>query len=280
MDAPSANQTSAMGPQIAMGPSGAAAAGPTWATVSPGTSAASGDPAASTQLSDPSFPPDVHNKAGPSKQRASTEDPQGPVYVAPQEQPPHKPVQQAIKRAIDVALSGSALAIGAPALAAVALAVRLDSPGPVIYRQTRVGKDGKIFDCLKFRSMTVDAEKDGPRWARSFDARVTRVGGLLRRTSVDELPQLWNIFVGDMSLVGPRPERPVFVSKFRQEFENYDLRHTIRPGLSGWAQVNGLRGNVSIADRTKYDVWYVRNFSLALDVAIIARTFGAVLAGE
>lgn len=261
-------------------PRGDAAPAPSWATLSPASADAAPAAVASTELSDPAFPPDVHNKAGPSKQRASTEDPLGPVYVAPQEKPPHKPLQQAIKRAIDVAVSGSALAVGAPALAAVALAVRIDSPGPVIYRQKRVGKDGKVFECLKFRSMTVDAEKDGPRWARSFDARVTRVGGLLRRTSVDELPQLWNILVGDMSLVGPRPERPVFVSKFRQEFEDYDLRHTVRPGLSGWAQVNGLRGNVSIADRTKYDVWYVRNFSLALDVAIIARTFGAVLAGE
>jgi len=228
----------------------------------------------------PQFPPDVHDKAGPSKQVAQTESADGPVYVAPAEVPPYKPVQNVLKRAMDVALSAGALWVGAPFFAGVALAVKIDSPGPVLYRQTRVGKDGVEFGCLKFRSMVQDAEKHGPRWARSFDNRVTRVGGLLRRTSVDELPQLWNVLRGDMSLVGPRPERPVFVSRFRQQFLDYDLRHTIRPGLTGWAQVNGLRGNVSIADRTVYDVWYVRNFSLALDVRIVARTFGAVLAGE
>lgn len=229
---------------------------------------------------DPQFPPDLHDKAGPSKQVANTESPDGPVYVQPAERPPHKPVQQAIKRAADVVLSAGGLWVGAPFLAAVALAVKIDSPGPVLYRQTRVGKDGQPFECLKFRSMVVDAEKHGPRWARSFDSRVTRVGGILRRTSVDELPQLWNVLVGDMSLVGPRPERPVFVSRFRQQFLDYDLRHTVRPGVTGWAQVSGLRGNVSIADRTVYDVWYVRNFSLALDARILVKTVGAVLAGE
>ncbi len=260
-------------------PNPAAAAGFA-APASPSVAEAPERSGPSTDMTDAAFPPDVHNKAGPSKQLAQKDEPTGPVYVAPAEKPPRKPVQQAIKRAVDVAVAGSALLIGAPALAAVAVAVRADSPGPVIYRQKRVGKDGRIFDCLKFRSMTVDAEKDGPRWARSFDSRVTRVGGLLRRTSIDELPQLWNILVGDMTLVGPRPERPVFVAKFRQQYPDYDLRHTVRPGLSGWAQVNGLRGNVSIADRTVYDVWYVRNFSLALDAAILVRTFGAVLAGE
>ena len=236
--------------------------------------------AASTALLDAAFPPDVHNKAGPSKQLANHDEPDGPVFDLPAERPARRPLQHAVKRVVDVAVAGSALLIGAPALAAVAVAVRIDSPGPVIYRQRRVGKNGEVFDCLKFRSMTVDAEKDGPRWARSFDARVTRVGGVLRRTSIDELPQLWNILVGDMTLVGPRPERPVFVSKFRLQHPDYDLRHTVRPGLSGWAQVNGLRGNVSIADRTVYDVWYVRNFSLALDLTILERTFGAVIAGE
>jgi exopolysaccharide biosynthesis polyprenyl glycosylphosphotransferase len=231
-------------------------------------------------VSDAAFAPDVHDKAGPSKQVAHAEAPDGPVYVTPAELPPYTPVQAAVKRAVDVAVAGGALLAGAPLLATIALAVKLDSRGPVIYRQVRVGKDGAPFDCLKFRSMTTDAEKDGPRWARSFDARVTRVGGILRRTSLDELPQLWNVVKGEMSLVGPRPERPVFVSRFREEFKDYDLRHTIRPGLSGWAQVNGLRGNVSIADRTVYDLYYVRNFSLALDARILVRTVAAVLAGE
>lgn len=229
---------------------------------------------------DPAFPPDVHDKAGPSKQTAVSEAPTGTVYERPGEQVAPKPLQSACKRAFDVAVTGTALWVGAPFWAAVAVAVKLDSPGPALYRQQRVGKDGKVFDCLKFRSMTVDAEKDGPRWARSFDNRVTYVGGILRRTSIDELPQLWNIFKGEMSLVGPRPERPVFVARFRKQYVDYDLRHTVRPGLSGWAQVNGLRGNVSIADRTVYDVWYVRNFSLLVDAQILLRTFAAVVAGE
>lgn len=241
---------------------------------------ATADSAAGAASVDPAFAPDVHDKAGPSKQVAGAESPVGPVFVAPAEQPPYKPVQAAVKRAVDVAVAGGALLAGAPLLAAIAVAVKLDSRGPIVYRQVRVGKNGVPFDCLKFRSMTTDAEKDGPRWARSFDARVTRVGGVLRRTSLDELPQLWNVVKGEMSLVGPRPERPVFVSRFRTEFQDYDLRHTIRPGLSGWAQVNGLRGNVSIADRTVYDLHYVRNFSLALDARILVRTVAAVLAGE
>lgn len=229
---------------------------------------------------DPSFPPDVHDKAGPSKQTAPTEQPDDTVFERPGEQVRRDPLQQAAKRAFDVAIAGTALWCGAPFLAALAVAVKLDSPGPALYQQTRVGKDGKPFQCLKFRSMTTDAEKDGPRWARSFDSRVTRVGGFLRRTSLDELPQLFNVLVGDMSLVGPRPERPVFVARFRKLYPDYDLRHTVRPGLSGWAQVNGLRGNVSIADRTVYDIWYVRNFSLAVDAQILLRTFSAVIAGE
>jgi len=235
---------------------------------------------AALHVQDPAFPPDVHDKAGPSKQVADTDAAVGPVYAPTGERIADSAWTMAIKRAFDVAVAGTALAVGAPALAAVALAVRLDSPGPALYRQARVGKNGRIFDCLKFRSMAVDAEKGGPRWARSFDSRVTRLGGILRRTSVDELPQLWNILVGDMSLVGPRPERPVFVSRFRTQYPDYDLRHTIRPGLSGWAQVNGLRGNVSIADRTVYDVWYVRNLSLAVDAQILLRTVAAVVAGE
>ena len=229
---------------------------------------------------DPAFPPDVHDKAGPSKQTAASEAAAGVVYAPPGERIVQRPLQQAIKRAFDLAAAGTALWVGAPVLAAVAVAVKLDSPGPALYRQQRVGKDGKIFDCLKFRSMAVDAEKDGPRWARSFDSRVTYVGGILRRTSLDELPQLYNIVRGDMSLVGPRPERPVFVARFREQYPDYDVRHTVRPGLSGWAQVNGLRGNVSIADRTVYDVWYVRHFSLLTDARILLRTFAAVVAGE
>ena len=223
---------------------------------------------------------DTLGKEGPSKQVAQTEDMDGPVFEPVHETLPHHPVQMALKRCADVGLSALALAGASPALGLMALAVKLDSDGPVLYKQVRVGRNGQLFEIFKFRSMYTDAERGGPRWARSNDTRVTRVGGLLRRTSLDELPQLWNILVGDMSLVGPRPERPVFVSRFRQNIKDYDLRHVIRPGLSGWAQVNGLRGNVSIESRTECDVFYVRNFSLLLDFRILVRTFSAVVAGE
>lgn len=224
--------------------------------------------------------PDLQDKAGPSKQVAASEMATGPVFAAPAESPRHAPLQWAAKRAFDVAFSFSAIVLGAPFLLVVGLAVKLDSPGPAIYRQVRVGRGGRLFDVYKFRSMHTDAESNGPRWARSLDARVTRVGGILRRTSLDELPQIVNILLGDMSLIGPRPERPVFVARFRQDIADYDLRHTVRPGLSGLAQVNGMRGNVSIEDRTRYDLMYVRGFSLWIDVRCFFRTFSAVLAGE
>ncbi len=223
---------------------------------------------------------DLYDKAGPSKQRATSETFDEPVFAPVAEKVPSRPVQMAVKRAFDIGFSLAALTAGAPLLAGIAVAVKLDSKGPVLYRQVRVGKDGQLFDCLKFRSMVVDAEKAGPQWARNFDTRVTKVGGVLRRTSLDELPQVWNILVGDMSWIGPRPERPVFVARFRKQFEGYDLRHTVQPGLSGWAQVNGLRGNVSIADRTAFDLYYVRHLSLSLDATIFMRTFAAVVAGE
>ncbi len=226
--------------------------------------------------------PDQHDqdKAGPSKQVAVSETVHEPIYQPPNEKIAPKHLQWMAKRLFDLSFGAASLVAGAPLLAVIAVAIKFDSQGPVFYRQTRVGKGGKTFKVFKFRSMYTDAEKNGPQWARNFDARVTRVGGLLRRTSLDELPQIFNILAGDMSWIGPRPERPVFVARFRQQFENYDLRHTVRPGLSGWAQVNGLRGNVSIAQRTVYDLHYVRNFSLAMDLKIFLRTFAAVVAGE
>lgn len=224
--------------------------------------------------------PDLHDKAGPSKQVANTEDADGPVWAPLTEELADKKFQWAVKRAFDVTFSGLCLLVGAPLFAVLAAAVKLDSEGPVFYRQVRVGRNGVPFFVYKFRSMVTDAEKHGPRWARSYDTRVTRVGGILRRTSLDELPQVWNILKGEMSWIGPRPERPVFVARFRTQYQDYDLRHAVRPGLSGWAQVNGLRGNVSIADRTVYDVHYVRNFSIWMDVKIFFKTFAAVLAGE
>ena len=178
-----------------------------------------------------------------------------------------------LKRTVDLLGSAVGLVFLSPVLMLVAVIIKLDSPGPVFYAQERMGLDANPFWCLKFRSMRTDAEKDGPGWTVESDPRVTRLGRLIRRLSIDELPQLINVFVGDMSLVGPRPERPVYVNQFRRSIPRYMDRHREKAGLTGWAQVNGLRGDTSIAERTKYDLWYIENWSLWLDFKIILRTF-------
>jgi len=185
------------------------------------------------------------------------------------------------KRTFDVTFSIFAGLLLSPILVLIVLAVKLSSPGQVFYRQKRVGLDGAVFECLKFRSMRTDAETaTGPVWAKAGDSRATPVGKFLRRWSLDELPQLWNIIKGDMSLVGPRPERPEFVSQFAERIEGYHERHRVRSGLTGWAQVNGLRGNVPIEERTRYDRHYVENWSLGLDLKILIMTFVEVIKGE
>jgi len=190
-------------------------------------------------------------------------------------------VDRVVKRTFDFLASGLGLLFLAPLLAAIALTVRISSPGPVFYRQDRIGRDGHAFAMIKFRSMRTDAEAaSGPVWTTEADPRVTGIGGFLRRFSLDELPQLWNVLRGDMSLVGPRPERAVFVEKFRQEMPRYFERHRVQSGLTGWAQVHGLRGNTSIAERTLYDLHYVENWSLALDVKILLMTLHHVLRGD
>jgi exopolysaccharide biosynthesis polyprenyl glycosylphosphotransferase len=177
------------------------------------------------------------------------------------------------KRTLDVVVSAVALFLFAPLIALIALFVKLDTPGPVLYRQRRLGRDGREFDMLKFRSMPVEAEAEtGPVRTTRTDARATRVGGWLRRTSLDEIPQLVNVLRGEMSLVGPRPERPVFVGQFEQEVPRYLERHGVKSGITGWAQAHGLRGDTSIEERTRYDIWYVEHWSLALDVKILALT--------
>jgi len=176
------------------------------------------------------------------------------------------------KRAFDVILSALFLALLAPLMLLVALLVKLTSPGPVLYRQERVGLDGKPFRMLKFRTMRDQAERDGPRFAEPEDPRVTRLGPLLRRTSFDELPQLLNVLAGDMSLVGPRPERPIFIDKFRRHIPRYQLRHMVKAGMTGWAQIHGLRGQTSIEKRVEYDLYYIEHWSLLLDLRILART--------
>ncbi len=186
-----------------------------------------------------------------------------------------------VKRTFDLVLSAVGLVALAPVLLALALGIKLSSPGPLLYRQRRVGRDGREFTMLKFRSMRTDAEKaSGPVWTVADDPRVTPLGRLLRRWSLDELPQLLNVLSGDMSLVGPRPERRVFVEQFSQEMPRYFERHRVKSGLTGWAQVNGLRGNSSIETRTLYDLHYVENWSVWLDVRILLMTVDHIVRGE
>lgn len=187
-----------------------------------------------------------------------------------------------IKRAMDLVISATALVLLSPLMLLIALLIKITSPnGPVFYIQERVGLDDKPFLILKFRSMRADAEQaTGPVWATEGDPRRTRLGALLRRWSLDELPQLINVLIGEMSLVGPRPERPVFVEQFRQRIPAYAERHREKAGLTGWAQVNGLRGNVSIEERTAYDLWYVENWTPWLDIKIMLRTLAAVFRGD
>jgi exopolysaccharide biosynthesis polyprenyl glycosylphosphotransferase len=178
-----------------------------------------------------------------------------------------------LKRAVDLLGSVVSLILFSPLMLLVAILVKLDSPGPVFYVQERMGLDGRLFKMLKFRSMRQDAEKEtGPVWARSGDPRRTRLGGILRRISIDETPQLVNVLLGEMSLVGPRPERPVFVEQFKRSIPRYMDRHREKAGMTGWAQINGLRGDTSITERTKYDLWYIENWSLMLDLRILLRT--------
>jgi exopolysaccharide biosynthesis polyprenyl glycosylphosphotransferase len=178
-----------------------------------------------------------------------------------------------VKRTLDIFVSGAALAALSPLFAAIALAIRREDRGPVFYRQRRMGLDGRPFDILKFRSMVPGAEDEsGPTWASPEDPRCTRVGRFLRRWSLDELPQLVNVLRGEMSLVGPRPERPEFVREFKETFPQYMLRHRVRAGMTGWAQVHGWRGNTSLTKRIEYDLYYIENWTLSLDVKILWMT--------
>ena len=183
---------------------------------------------------------------------------------------PLQGLNSALKRLIDICCSLAALALLALPMAAIAVLIRRTSPGPALYRQERMGLDGRRFETLKFRSMYDDAERDtGPIFTRRDDPRCTPVGRVLRRFSLDELPQLWNVLRGDMSLVGPRPERPYFVERFKDRMPQYMLRHKVRAGITGWAQVNDLRGNTSIEKRIEYDLYYIENWSVALDLKIL-----------
>ncbi len=175
-----------------------------------------------------------------------------------------------LKRGLDILVAGTLLLLLSPVLVAIALLVKLTSRGPVMYRQERMGLDGETFSMMKYRSMRVDAEeKSGPVWARPGDERRTRLGAFLRATSLDELPQLWNVLKGEMSLVGPRPERPVFIEEFRKRIPKYMLRHKMKAGMTGWAQVNGWRGDSSLEKRIEFDLYYIEHWSLWFDLKIL-----------
>ncbi len=178
-----------------------------------------------------------------------------------------------VKRSVDLALSLVLLLPLAPVMFVIAGLIRLIDGRPILYRQERVGLGGRVFTLYKFRTMRVDAERDtGPVWAEQDDRRATSIGAFLRRTSLDELPQLWNVLLGQMSLVGPRPERPVFTETFKKTVPSYMLRHRMKAGVTGWAQINGWRGNTSLDKRTQFDLYYVRNWTVWFDLKILALT--------
>jgi sugar transferase (PEP-CTERM system associated) len=188
----------------------------------------------------------------------------------------------AVKRLIDLVCALALLLVTAPILLAIALVIRLESPGPVLFRQERVGQHGQPFTLYKFRSMVENAESSGALWAQKNDARVTRVGRFLRRTHLDELPQAWNVLRGDLSFVGPRPERPCFVELLREQIPFYELRHYVKPGITGWAQVCYPYA-ASVEDsyeKLQYDLYYAKHVSLALDLSILFRTATHVLTGQ
>jgi sugar transferase (PEP-CTERM system associated) len=184
-----------------------------------------------------------------------------------------------LKRSVDVVLSSVGLVLALPIGLLAAVVIRLESAGPVLYRQERVGEGGRTFDVIKFRSMRHDAERDGPVWATANDARVTRVGAFMRKTRIDELPQLWNVLRKDMSFVGPRPERPVFVEQLQQKIPYYSLRHTVRPGLTGWAQIRYPYGasEEDALRKLEYDLYYIKNTNLLMDALIVVETIRTVL---
>lgn len=188
-------------------------------------------------------------------------------------QPSISMFQRAIKRTIDIILSAAGGVLLSPLLIIITLLVKLTSRGPVFYGQERMTVNGKKFKMWKFRSMRVGADKIGSGWTVKDDPRRTPIGAFLRSTSIDELPQIFNILIGQMSIVGPRPERPVFIDQFKEEIPNYMLRHKVKGGLTGWAQINGWRGDTSIESRIECDIYYIKNWSLLLDLKIVFLTF-------
>ena len=205
--------------------------------------------------------------------RPDTEDLIGLPVINIRHVPLSEPFNAALKRLMDIVGSIICMIIASPVMLAVAIAVKMSSPGPIFFSQVRVGLHNREFRMYKFRSMAVQSaaqEKKG--WTTKDDPRVTKVGRFIRKTSIDELPQLWNVLKGEMSLVGPRPERPQFVEKFREEIPRYMIKHQVRPGMTGWAQVNGYRGNTSISKRIEHDLYYIENWTVGLDIKILFLT--------
>ncbi len=204
----------------------------------------------------------------------------GPGWIAFTNELERSPFERRLRGVMERLVAAAGMVLLTPLWIVVAAAIKLDSPGPVLFRQTRVGRDGKLFELVKFRSMRADAEaQTGPVWAKERDPRVTRVGRFLRSTRIDELPQLWNVVRGEMSFVGPRPERPEFVERLCEQIPHFDLRHSVKPGVTGWAQINyGYGASVEDAvEKLHYDLYYIRNLSLLLDVEVLIGTLRVVL---
>ncbi|GAB5560440.1 MAG: hypothetical protein SynsKO_20870 [Synoicihabitans sp.] len=198
----------------------------------------------------------------------------GVPILGVEELPITRLTNQIIKRSVDVVGGLFGLFVSLPAVLVLAIIIKKQSSGPVLYRQTRTGRHGKPFTIYKLRSMKLDAESGiGAQWAVENDPRRLPIGAFMREWNLDELPQFWNVLIGDMSLVGPRPERPELIAKFEHEIPHYNPRHEVRPGVTGWAQVNGLRGNTSLVERIRYDLYYIENWNIWFDFQIMLLTF-------
>ena len=203
-----------------------------------------------------------------------TEDLQGLPVINIRRVPLNDLLNATVKRMVDIFGAVVALILFSPIMLVTAGLIKLTSPGPLIYKQERVGLHNRPFSMYKFRSMEVqEPDKEKGKWTTPHDPRVTPVGRFIRKTSIDEMPQLINVLMGDMSLVGPRPERPFFVEKFKEEIPRYMIKHQVRPGMTGWAQVNGYRGDTSIAKRIEHDLYYIENWTLGFDFKILFLTF-------
>jgi exopolysaccharide biosynthesis polyprenyl glycosylphosphotransferase len=187
--------------------------------------------------------------------------------------PLHSTLNQLLKRAVDILGGLVGCLLAAPVIAIFGILIYRESPGPIFYRQRRLGANGKCFDMIKLRSMKLNAEKGGVGWTVKNDPRCLKVGAFMRKWNIDEIPQFWNVLTGDMSLVGPRPERPELIEEFKEEIPHYNARHNIKPGITGWAQVNGLRGDTDLSERVRYDIHYIENWNVIFDFQIMALTF-------